>query len=845
MTSQMCIDAIKAAGTGLSDDDVEAIVTRVFKRQAELKKASALASDAEAFARAAKEIADEDKLAALIEKRSRALNVMAKHRRFGFYETHAGEEATALRALNVGVEGPGFGMGKSVDAQHKALTGELVGGMVGELRRGDLIPLIKRRDETFERDIARELWRISDDAQPSTGNTHAAQVAKIVNKYQEGARLMQNDAGAWIGKASGYVTRQSHDQTKIAGAGKEADYIRWRDAILPKLDERTFADVDDREAFMRATWQNLASGDHHKANGASDWLGGFKGPGNLAKKASQERSLHFKSADDWFEYNKLFGRGSLFESVVSGLDHAARNTALMRTWGTNPEAAFLVDQTQLVQRAKTRGDLDTVKELKGWVTSAQFDQISGAANIPDSPRLAQISSATRAVISMASLGGVVLSSLPDIAVRASVLRHNGIGLLDAYGGAIRSIFEGRTKGEKREIADALAAGTDGIIGSVLSRFDATDNMSGRMSKLMNKFFELNLLTWWTDAHKTGIGLALARNVAFHSESVFANLPERMQTTLGRYGIDARNWDTIRQATISNADGGRYLTPDAIRHLDDDVMRAHLGKANASEAELKRARTDLETQLRTYYTDQIREGMTEAGARERALVQLTTKPGTAVGEAVRFLTQFKTYPLTYVTRHLNRELNRGGSVDTGGLAHLIIATTALGYVSLTAKELIKGREPRKPEDFLDYAKLLGAAFQQGGGLGVYGDFLFGSANRQGQGIAETLGGPALGKLSEIKSIVEALTKGDDMGKNLDTAGDKAVRFAISNVPFQNLFYTRMALDWLVLYQVQEWLNPGSLRRMEKRIEKEQNQKFFVRPSSAIPYGGGDRVFEGVR
>mgnify|MGYP001594006474 CR=1 FL=1 len=78
-----------------------------------------------------------------------------------------------------------------------------------------------------------------------------------------------------------------------------------------------------------------------------------------------------------------------------------------------------------------------------------------------------------------------------------------------------------------------------------------------------------------------------------------------------------------------------------------------------------------------------------------------------------------------------------------------------------------------------------------------------------------------------------------------AGAKLLRTGINTLPGINLFYTRAALDYLILYQMQESINPGYLRRMERRIEKENGQKFFLPPSSAIPYGGGSRLFEGVR
>jgi hypothetical protein len=74
---------------------------------------------------------------------------------------------------------------------------------------------------------------------------------------------------------------------------------------------------------------------------------------------------------------------------------------------------------------------------------------------------------------------------------------------------------------------------------------------------------------------------------------------------------------------------------------------------------------------------------------------------------------------------------------------------------------------------------------------------------------------------------------------------AVRLAINNTPFANLFYTQAAMDYLIFYQLQEMSNPGYLERMESSLRNDQNQRFFIPPSDTIPRGGGDDLFEGVR
>src|SRR3546814_15494781 len=79
---------------------------------------------------------------------------------------------------------------------------------------------------------------------------------------------------------------------------------------------RTFADGAD-EKTLRAVYDGLASGVHMKTTGAPS---GFKGPRNIAKKASAERVLHFKDADAWTDYNTRYGTGNLREAPLMGLE---------------------------------------------------------------------------------------------------------------------------------------------------------------------------------------------------------------------------------------------------------------------------------------------------------------------------------------------------------------------------------------------------------------------------------------------------------------------------------------------------------------------------------------------
>lgn len=835
-----CIKAIQDAAEGtLTDDDIDRIVSTIQRRRRQAGT-DPFADEATLMAKIAKEIADEERLAALVEKRSQAINVIRKQARFDWYGKFEGDEARAISILNVGSEKAGERFGLSVAAQQRALEAKVLGPMLAELRAAGVEKILASPNKDFEQQVARNMWAITEaevnkTAPVLTGLKAAQDAAKIFAKYQELARVMQNDSGAWIGKVPGYIVRQSHDMWRIRKAGFET----WRDVILPKLDERVFDGVADREAHLKRIWTGLSTGEHYRERGAQDWLVGFKGPGNLAKRASQERSLHFKSSDDWYAYNEQFGSASMLESVIFGLRKAAGNTALMRVWGTNPEAAFIADVGQLREKAGSRADSKTTDKFKDMLLQSEMDQVTGAANIPGRPSVAMISSGTRAVISMAKLGGAVLSSLPDIAVKAATLRHQGIGFLEGYGNGLKDIVRGRGNVEERAIADHIGVGIDGFLGGIMSRFSATDNVPGRLAKLQNRFFRYNLLSWWTDGKATGAGLVMAHNLARNTSKAFDKLDEGLRVSLSRYGITAKEWDVIRTADTKVAGGTPYLTPDLIELIPDNVIKP-LAKSD-SPAAIRRAREDLEIGLRSFFSEEVATAVTMGSARERAIASWGTKPGTAVGEAVRFVMQFKLYPITYATRHIAREINRGG---VPGIAHLIVSTTALGYLSMAAKDLAKGREPRDPSDWKTWA----AAMQQGGGLGIYGDFLFGEYNRFGGGALESLMGPTVGTAADILRAFGEFKEGFSDGKpveGLKKTGAALFRVGVNNVPFVNLFYTKAALDYMVLYQISELMSPGYLRRMERRVEKENGQKFILPPSSAIPYGGGSRVLEGVR
>lgn len=853
MSAKDCIEAVtKAAGRDLSEGELDRILTETQARMNARRAAGDSTRDA--AARAGADLAAETRLAAQIAKRNAAENVLVRQGLDA--RVREGAEADALREATDGKEGNRRGAALSARAIGQGYQGKFTGQLFDELRQSGLLKTVEGRSKAFERDVARDLWRINDPAAPASGNKFAEQVAQIIHRAQETARLTQNEAGAWIRKLDHYITRQSHDAAKILKAG----FDRWYEDILPRLDDRTFEHLgkpEDVKPFLLETYNSLSTGVHNTAQ-SSEWLTGFKGSPNLAKKVSQERVLHFKDSDAWFDYNALYGRGAVIDSVINGLEGAGRNVGVMKVFGTNPEAMFKSWKEGLVVQARARADGAMVKRLESAWEERILDVVTGKANIAGQATVASMGSTWRNAQSLSKMGGVLLSSITDLPSNAALARHNGVPLLDAYANQLTALLPRSAAG--REVSDVLGAGYDGMKGSVLARFHSEDGVPGAMSKAVQTFYKWNGLSGWTDHQKAGVADMLTYGLAKRAGQEHAALPPQLQATMRRYGIEAGEWNALRGAAQKVADGRTHLLPSAIASLPDEAFAGLNHVAGAGGA-----RREVEMKFQTYISDQIGEGMNEPTAAVRAIVTGGVDGGTAWGQAIRLFTQFKAFPISYTTRTLNREFTRGielrggqftGEAGSGflsrsgavasntargiaanpsGVAHMIVSMTAMGYLVLTLKDFAKGRSPRDPDDAGGYAKLVGASMMQGGGLGLFGDFLLGEANRFGGGVLSTFAGPTYGNIDELDKLFKAMRDGGTSKKDrMDTLKSSAFDFAKSNTPFINLFYARAAIDHYVLHGLQEMMNPGYLRRMEQRAKKENNQTYWLRPTEAVRY-----------
>nr|VFK12020.1 MAG: hypothetical protein BECKLPF1236B_GA0070989_10292 [Candidatus Kentron sp. LPFa] len=830
-----CFDAVRTAMAGkLEAKDIEEIIDLARAAALRRKSQSALDNADDMVMKDMDDVARDMATAATLERRNMLLNIQAREgilARVAEYDN----PGKGMAAVLVGERGK---MGLSVDARAKALQSNYVGGLLADLEAARVLPKLRQRDKEFNRLIARELWEIRPDktGKPGiTGSRDAQEIARVIHKWQGVALARQNRAGAAIREMPGYIVRQRHDMIKIRKAGM----ARWMADTLPKLDaERTFGDADPAK-YLESAYEALASGIHLRHRGAEgiDALTAFRGPGNLARRLSEQRVLHFKSADDWYDYHLQYGSRDLMESAINGLQYAASNTALMETFGTNPRAMFDLVLKRL--QAQHRGDPKKSKGLKGTLRAQTLDwyfmELDGATRIPQALTMARYGQSLRALQSVSKMGSAVLSAVADVPVMAAAAKLHGASHLRGYATALRDLVRYRGNEEGRRIAELIGVGYDGFVGDVIARFDSVDGLPGFTSRAMHTFFKLNLLGPWTDAHKTGMGMMFSRQLAQVANDGFSTLPKGLRRELGHYKIGPDEWDLVRSVPMQRANGLDYLVPEQARRVSDADLRTYRDnlkltgnpKARLPEPDtpadarsLARLRDDLETRFQAYFVESVDAAVPTPGARERAFLHMGTQSGTLAGEAIRFMMQFKAFPITMVSKILPRVGRAGGKLEnTTGLLHLIPMMTVFGYLGLTAQDISRGKTPRDPS----MPATWGAAFTKGGGAGLYGDFLFANYG-YGRGIMSRVHGPSSGTLDDLSRIYGAIRRADD-------AAPLAFRTLVSNLPGNNLFYTKAALDYLLVYRMQELLNPGYLRRMERRT-RSRHHRYILRPSEAI-------------
>lgn len=684
-----------------------------------------------------------------------------------------------------------------------------------------------------------------------TGSSTSQAFAKSMGEVFEKLRVMYNELGGNIGKLDrGYIP-QYNDPTKL----RAATFEKWREDILPRLDPARMRDPitgepirpDRLEESLRPVYDQIVSEGWATRVPSS----APAGRGSLANQRQDHRFLAFKSADDWMWYDKAYGHGDPLAAMFMHINGMARDIAAMKVLGPNPgsmiewmkqvvqsehgkarvgkeslwqtPAGFVGDDLKAGEWAANRIDdlwyhvrgrstiNQTVADFFGDVRNILTGTMLGSASITAATTDPVIERMARRQIGMAdtalfgSNAKVFLDSVAQYFEQLPLLKVISHGL-DYFTGAPRqeAARAGMIVDSYLHILgdEARFAGTLG--GHFWSRWVAerTVNLSG--------------LTALTNARKSVYQLDVMAHVADHSAMAFDKLPDRLRNTLDGYGIDAAAWDKLRAVSHYTPDRGTsgFIRPKDVAAIDFDLA--------ARYADMLLGETE-----RAVPTGTLRSKAYVMGQRPR---------GSGIGEIVEGGLQFKSFGMSMVTNQVEAGLMEtaryGRPSGASYAAQLLIATGVMGGLSIQLKALKDGKDLQDMRSL----KFIIASMATGGGLGIYGDFLFKDFTQLRGSFAEQMAGPTVSTTFDFaKFLIGNMEKIPEGKSEFLHEGVRNLlgRYTpgLSSLWQLKLLYQREVID-----KLDEMVDPKAHRRWkqeEGRMMKEKGQGYWWPHGAAGP------------
>jgi hypothetical protein len=696
------------------------------------------------------------------------------------------------------------------DITGKATYGNLEGrieAIRGELhaRVGTMLDAYRTKTLGLTRDTLGLRSFVAELYGETTGDGVARASAMEWNKVTEYVRARFNAAGGNIKRLEHWRMPRMWVPDKVKRIGQAEFTKDLHDAFasgeLKIVDWETGDAVDAlrRAEIISQSFETIST------DGFNKFLPGRTSSAKLANARQERRAFEFTSAAAELRFNEKYGVGDagLFDMLVGHLDGMARDVAMLEKLGPNPEAMIRL----LIEMA--------VKAADGWAPAYRlqnlFDHVTGAATSPVSERFATFMRGTRAWLTSTHLGSAFLNAPSDFATMHSTAALNGLsttGMMSRYlslmnptnaadrlkavrAGLIADAWSQRAYAMQRQSLEEFGTGLPTLVAEVVLRG------SGQNAHVQSA--------------KWAFGLEFLDALADRAGKKLTDLEPEFQRAMQRYGIDEPTWNTVRANTFTDEDGMVTIWPEHI-------------------ASIGRREQEAVSRIMEMVNSEARFASPEPDAVDRALTLGSTRPGTFIGEfLVRNTMLFKSFPVTMLTRHVMRGMGEIRAGDRGRyMVGMVLGMTVMAAFSLQLRALLTGKDPR---DVLD-ASFWGAAFLQGGGAGILGDFLNSSLSRDGRGFIETLAGPVNGLYKDLAVMTVGNLPAAFDPKKESHFGRELGRFVQRYTPGSTLWYSRLALDRLLWDRVHELLDPewnSRARQIHRQAMKERNQEFFWGPN----------------
>lgn len=643
----------------------------------------------------------------------------------------------------------------------------------------------------------------------STTDVDAKVYAQGVADTLEEVRQVRNAYGGRVEKLDTYRLPQTTSPVRAEKAGFEA----WKDMVLDTVDPEElkkqvqYATGQSPSKTPSADTINLVLKRMHKSiitDGASEIrprgdISGLRG--NVSKRHTEHRFLHFKDADSWLKYNKEFGSETPYAAITNHIDQMSREIASMKILGANPEKNLTYLMSYVDKRLEKRGSSADAHTL--------YKVVMGELDGIPHPKIATAVSDIRNIMAGTKLGSATLSAMSDNFFLGRMAMMTEIPVYKMYtrlfkqlkpGSEADRVFAGQIGMSMDYAVDKLAA---------INRIDMTTN-NNWSAKFADSALRMAGLNYWTQAVEYTFKLEFAQNLGNKVQKSFDDLGS-LKEILSAYGITKKDWGVLRNTPLASHKGSEYFDVTAIKDIN---LMAKVQGMILSETAMAAPRPT---------------------ARVQAFMYGGESATSAMGMVRRAFFQFKGFPVSILMNQWSREWSRNAAGSRMlGLGGLIVGTTILGAMSYNLKEISKGKTPLD----WDSKELMWNGLIQGGSLGLIGDVMFLDPDKPGS-YYEFLAGPMAGEIGAfVRDIVhKPMADVIEMnGKATETLAKGVSKFARRNVPAPlNLPVIKTAFQRATLDQIDKQVDPKwrtNQRRLKKEMKK-KDQSWWWKPGDVSP------------
>jgi hypothetical protein len=661
---------------------------------------------------------------------------------------------------------------------------------------------------------------------------------KAAKAYAEALRESQNylinryrKAGGIIGQIEDY-TFQTHNPKAM----RKAKFEGWfADLNRLKLDRERMVNEATGLPFTDEEWGAVAKfiyDDAISSGGAAAQARlekglktlGFKG--GFESRKSSARLIHFKTADGFLEYNRIYGSGDeyLYDSIMSGMQSLARDIGILETLSAKPDS--LMRNAEL--RMKAKGEFAPLMQARYRVLTGYTDQKWSEGGFWDGLNTLNNNITQLRVSSL--LGKAVVSALGDSTFVALTAKANGMPAVQAlkkWGSLINPLDS-----KDRQLANNMGYIIEVANSTAISQAKlASDVRGGKIPQfLANLTIEGSGLGAVTRGGQNAMSLQAMSTLAVYRDIPWNELDPKFRKALNHYGIRVDSWDKLKDIELySPREGVSLLDPDSI---PDEALRNN---------------------IYDWIEDMRSVAINRPSLTTRAL---STGGGLKRGHPIRFFAAsaffLKSFPVTVMDNFLfpafrNAEFAKaaqslkagqvGQAASEANLAEIAttimtlgVWTTIMGAGLNQAYALVDGKTA-KDMDSVDFWK---EAAMRGGGLGLLGDFLFRDYDMYGNDqldktIGRFVGGAWYDPLVQTAGVLAA-----PFDEDKDT-GEKLFKLIKSNFPAKSIWYIKTPLERMFLDQIEMIANPDYAKQWKRaeKYMKEDGQEYWWDRGEVLP------------